>query len=104
MSTNRYQNFTRIDPWPAYRTTSNGVSWGFRNTVAPLKRMGKIEITMELLLDLLKIPKDAGAIHTFASSDGKIINIVFESEYLNEVPEGGIIPTVTVGKLTGFDE
>ena len=98
----QYRNYTRQVSWE--QTQGSMLNWEFNSSLPSLKRLGKIEISMELLLDLLKIPKDAGAIQMFVSSDGRIINITFKSEYLNEVLEGAVIPTVTIEEIMGFDK
>jgi len=69
------------------------------------RRMGMLEVSYTLLKQLLSLPDDAiiQGIHMESSKPG-VMTIVVESENLDIVPEGSLMPKITLSKLSGFDE
>jgi hypothetical protein len=69
------------------------------------RRMGMLEVSYTLLKQLLALPDETSirGIHNESSKPG-IFTIVVESENLDMVPEGCLMPKVTLNQLSGFDE
>lgn len=68
------------------------------------KRKGILQVSEELLKQLINIPKDAKIVNVAFEEVKKVIVLFIESENLNEVEEGSCLPNVTLSQILGYDE
>ena len=69
------------------------------------KRLGILKISVEYMEDLLGLHDKIHIKKCYMDHDDPwTIRMVVESPYLEELPEGALIPTVTKEQLEGYDE
>ena len=68
------------------------------------RKVGRLDVTFELLHQLLNLPNNAKIISVWHESDKDYCSISIESPYIKETSEGEMLPIITIKQLSGWDD
>jgi hypothetical protein len=87
---------------PGTYPLGNATSWSTNMTRHQKKRIGSLDISIELLKTVLGLPDDAALIGAYIKTNGDL-SINVQHPNLPEVDEGAYIPKISKDMLEGFD-